>query len=492
MGGFNKNKTKQADHGRRFAGFQKTYTLVLLVLLVLVFLIAFSTARWLGPPPQTSETETSFAFVDQTEVPQQALARKDHLVAGVQDPFEQLNPLFAQGDGENDVVSLVFEPLFAPQEGGSFLPILAQAWHYDLSERVLSITLRTDHTFPDGQVVRAEDVAFTYRLLLSQSYDGPLRGRLSALHAVFGDNDRQTVHFHFSAQVQEPDFSVFSIGIIKAHDGVSDDACLAAFKEKSLLAEGSGAFTLVEHQTNRVLLRLRSGFAGAIKSVELRQIASAAKMRLLQDGQLDVVRNIWDARMQQRARSMAGYAFFPVAQSPDQYVLVNPLRPDAGERLALLLYAAGLDLDDDQTRLLPAGQPAGLTLYFFKGLDDSVLARNQRHATTVADRLRSAGIQVEQTAVDWPELAERASKNQYDLLLWPVTADNRLPNQVTLLQDPANLDASAAVAFYKPEVFIVSNRLQQVTINSSQFPFAASRGSWTGRIENIRLIEPGG
>jgi hypothetical protein len=111
-------------------------------------------------------------------------------------------------------------------------------------------------------------------------------------------------------------------------------------------------------------------------------------------------------------------------------------------------------------------------------------------AEEVAGTLELAGLKVLPMAVDWPELAERAANHDYDLLLLPATANSRLPDHAVILADPVQPDSSAWVVAYRPDVLIVCNRLSQVTINPYKHPFAASSGSWTDRVENIRILNP--
>ncbi|MDW7656167.1 MAG: hypothetical protein SCM11_03210, partial [Bacillota bacterium] len=131
-----------------------------------------------------------------------------------------------------------------------------------------------------------------------------------------------------------------------------------------------------------------------------------------------------------------------------------------------------------------------LVLYYFQGVDANVLYDNRERADQIAASLRTAGLTVTLKAISWPELAGRADSYDYDLLLLPATANSRLPDQSVLLGSPVQPDASALITGYHQEVFIVCNRLAQLTINPYGHPFAASVGSWTDRIENIRILQP--
>jgi ABC-type transport system substrate-binding protein len=259
--------------------------------------------------------------------------------------------------------------------------------------------------------------------------------------------------------------------------------------------EGSGPYALTELQENQAVLQLRPGYGGQINRVQLLQVASEAKFRLLQEGKLDIVRNLWDVRMQQRVDLLGGYEAVPFSTSVDSYLLVNPeQRPDLpiskpSQRLALLLTIAGRPLSNLQQAALP--ETGALVLYYFQGVEDNVRYENRRLAEELAAPLIKAGLTVSYSAVDWPELARRATTFDYDLLLLPAPTNNRLPDQVVLLDDANAPDASALVARYRDEVYLVCHRLAQLTINPNGHPFAAAKGSWTDRIENIRIIASG-
>ncbi|NLO37627.1 MAG: hypothetical protein GX112_14940 [Clostridiaceae bacterium] len=471
------------------------YGVILTALIVLLTVLALEVGRWqqeqagrtTGPAPTTSGAAAA--------LPDSAYARQDRLLVGVNDRFEQLNPLYASGDGELDLVSLVFEALVRLDADANPIGQLAESWQFDADQHLLRVNLRTDHTFRDGRVVLPEDVVYTYACLLSPAYDGPLKSRLGSLVQVSAFDD-QTVHFQFSDQVTDPDLRLLTVGVLKADYYPFQPERIFELRDSNLHPEGSGAFSVSETSANHVVLALRPGYAGQVKTIEIRQVASEAKLRLLQEAELDIVRNLWDARMQQRALALPFYSFFPYETSVDQYLLVNP-QPQSGsliqrpsQRLAVLLTAAGRPLSRLQQAALAELESLELHLHYFSGVDPNVLYTNREQAEQIAATLALAGLQVLPKAADWPELAERAANHDYDLLLLPATANSRLPDQAVILGDPVQPDSSAWVVAYRPDVLIVCNRLSQVTINPYKHPFAASSGSWTDRIENIRILQP--
>ena len=264
---------------------------------------------------------------------------------------------------------------------------------------------------------------------------------------------------------------------------------------QNIPVEGSGPFQVVGMQPDQLILSRRSGYGGAVKQVVLRQIASEDKYRLLLEGEIDIARNNWDIRMSQRAVSLGGYSLHHLSSRIDSYFLVCPTQQTGkviqlpSQRLAILLTAAGQELSVLQHSALEGLSGQKLTLYCFAGLDPSVLAENKAQAETIAERLRRSGIDVIVSAIDWPDLAARATSQDYDILLLPATANNRLPDNTILLSDPVHPATNAWISAYREEVFIISNRLSQLTINPFGHPLSYLAGTWTDRIENVRILD---
>ena len=158
----------------------------------------------------------------------------------------------------------------------------------------------------------------------------------------------------------------------------------------------------------------------------------------------------------------------------------------------VLLTAAGRPLSDLQRQALQELAGQRLTLYFFSGIDEVNGDSGQAMAASITATLCQAGLQVATVATSWPDLASRAINGKYDILLLPATSNSRLPRQVVILEDPAQPAASAWITGYRQEVYIVSRRLTQLTINPYGHPFAAAAGSWTCFLEDVRFLAADG
>ena len=479
---------------------------------VLCLLILTTLAFAIGRQIQTAPGETAASSAAREtnsganplsaleNVPAAAFERGSTLEVGANDALSIINPLYSTGDGELDAVSLIFEPLVRLDSAGNPLPVLARTWSYDLAAHQLTVTLQSDHTFRDGRTAGVEDVLFTYQCLLSSSYDGPVVGGLGEVVSVAAGETNNTVVFQMTDWVAEPDIGIMTIGILNADYYATSPDQVREIRDKNPPPEGSGAWQVMSAQSHQIILELRDGFAGQIRTIRISQIRSDQKYPLLQQGELDVVRNVWDSRMQLRADTLPGYTFHPFSTRVDQYLLVNPLpvatsiiqRPS--QRLAVLLQAAGKPMSELQKSALAELEPGTnkLHLYYFHGVEASVLFDNRKLAEKIAASLHAAGLEIELTASAWPDLAKRAATYDYDILLMPATANNRLPDLSVIMQDPVQPNASAWVVSYRPEVCIISNRLSGLTINPRGRSCAASAATWTDNLESVRLLNPDG
>lgn len=481
---------------------QQNQRRVLLVLsVVALFALALLAGRWLRVPAvqDKDSLQVSLAlFANVAGVPDMAFARQDTINVGLNDAFDIINPLYSSGDGEADAVSLIFESLVYLDEQGQPLSRLASAWSFDAASHQLTFILHTDHIFRDGRSVDASDVVFTYQCLLANSYDGPLQGRLAGIIAVGAGDTASRVVFTLADSVEQPDYRAFTVGILKSDYYACSLDRVYEIRDNKLPPEGSGSFEMISQTPALVTMQRRSGYGGTVQLINLRQVASEDKYAMLKNGELDIVRNQWDTRMQERSGSLTGYNFNLLNVSVDDYFLVNP-EPQASniiqrpsQRLAVLLSAAGKELSALQKSSLQELAGRSLKLYYFQGISEQTLQHNREKADSIAAELQASGLSVDVMPTAWPDLASRATSGNYDILLLPATSNSRLPRQIVILGDPVQPSASAWIAGYQTEVYITSKRLAQLTINSMGHPFAAAAGTWTDHLENIRFLASDG
>ncbi|HAL73563.1 MAG TPA: hypothetical protein DCM45_00550, partial [Clostridiales bacterium] len=475
---------------------KKRWLLTLAAALLIIGVAALIGFCFRMPDQLAGQTTTEWPHdeYDLSEVPSVAFERGNSLVAGTAGPFRIINPLFSTAEGENDAASLIFESLVLIDETGDPEGLLASSWTYEPETHQIIFILRDDHTFRDGRVLNANDVVFTYQCLLAASYDGPMQGRFDSITAISRGQSASEVIFTLNSSVVQPDFRLFTVGILKSDYYQLSLDKVYEMADITLVPEGTGAYALQDMNETEIFLSLRSGYGSLIKTIAIRKVDSADKYALLQTGELDIVRNTWDLRMQSRADTLPAYHLTRFSTSIESYFLVNPELQTSNiiqlpsQRLAVLLTAAGRELSSLQINALESLAGRRLQLYYFAGLDDNIMKENRLKAERIINRLVAAGLSVEAAALDWPEMAARANSGDYDIILLPVTANNRLPAKTEIMNEDIQPGTSAIIAEYRHEVYIVSKRLLQVGINPASHPFAALAGSWTDHLENVMIL----
>jgi peptide/nickel transport system substrate-binding protein len=109
-------------------------------------------------------------------------------------PSQNLNPLTVEYRGEEPFIDLIYDSL-ATEHDGEVVPWLAEDWAFE--DDTLSVELREDCRFHDGEAVTAGDVEFTYRLLQDTELEAgespapppTYRGLAAAVDAVDVDDE---------------------------------------------------------------------------------------------------------------------------------------------------------------------------------------------------------------------------------------------------------------------------------------------------------------
>ncbi len=480
----------------------------MLIMLIILLVLAIVVRQWQEHVTQetsmadTVETEPQVVEMDDQSalavINPSALARKNHIIVGVDEPITRINPLYATGTGENDAAALIFESLVQLDESRQVNLELAESYTFDAAGHQIVFMLRNDHYFRDGRAVEARDVVMTYKMILANSYDGQLQGHLSAITGIKPDPaNAGKVIFQLADWVSEPDMAWFTVGVLKSDAYPVDLAKVYTLGLNTPTPEGSGPFELSEQSAERTVLTLRPGFGGEITTIEFQRIDSAEKFNLLKSGVIDLAYTIWDARLKERLDSLEAYTWKKY-EATAAFALIN--RTPGGSSVlqsieqqdAVFAALAGMQATPGDPEILADLSASQLSCYFYKGIDANGLAENREMAERALQPLQQKGLQLEFVAADWPDLASRALEGRFDLMVIPTPANERLPATSALLDRPETGaligSANTMVAATETHAILVSRRLRQVTLNPHSRPLATSSLSWTDRIENIRFL----
>ncbi|MGD9763652.1 MAG: ABC transporter substrate-binding protein [Candidatus Binatia bacterium] len=108
------------------------------------------------------------------------IARPQHLfTATIADP-KTFNPIIATDAASRAAVCDVFDTLVRlDPRSGEMQPALAESWSFDTSGTTLTLALRRDVRWHDGEPLTARDVVFTFEALYSPQVPNPLAASLT-------------------------------------------------------------------------------------------------------------------------------------------------------------------------------------------------------------------------------------------------------------------------------------------------------------------------
>jgi peptide/nickel transport system substrate-binding protein len=151
-----------------------------------------------------------------------------------------INPLLAQtSQADADLVSVIYDGLFARDNHGVVVPRMAEGYEVSDGGKTYTVHLRKDITWHDGEPFTAADVAYTIQTLQDPTFKSPLRQ--SWLGVDVATPDDFTVVFTLKKEY----FSFLenlTLGILPKHiwQGVTSDKFLLT--EYNLAPIGTGAY----------------------------------------------------------------------------------------------------------------------------------------------------------------------------------------------------------------------------------------------------------
>jgi peptide/nickel transport system substrate-binding protein len=160
---------------------------------------------------------------------------------GVVGEPKYINPLDAPAnDVDRDLVALVYSGLFR-MEGMEAVPDLAESFSWSTDGKTLTVLLRTDARFHNGDEVTADDVQFTVDSVQDPARNSPLASMFRGIKAIAIDT--RTIQF-----VQEtPDVAILqtlTMGILPSRLWQEIPSANARLADLNIKPIGSGPFRL--------------------------------------------------------------------------------------------------------------------------------------------------------------------------------------------------------------------------------------------------------
>lgn len=135
----------------------------------------------------------SIISVSDNETP----AKGGTIVIGVSNDVDSFNPLFGESSLAQETIHLMLLGLADLNDKSEFEPELAESWKSSDDYLKLTYYLRKDAVWSDGIPITAEDVKFTFDLLMDTTVASPRQGVTEYIKNVIVENP-YTITFEFS------------------------------------------------------------------------------------------------------------------------------------------------------------------------------------------------------------------------------------------------------------------------------------------------------
>jgi peptide/nickel transport system substrate-binding protein len=100
-----------------------------------------------------------------------------------------INPLLSQtSEADGDLSQLIYSGLFKYNKDGDVVPDLAESYSISDDQKEYTISLRKDVLWHDEKQLTAQDVFFTYNILLDSAYKSPLRQNFQGVSMSLADD----------------------------------------------------------------------------------------------------------------------------------------------------------------------------------------------------------------------------------------------------------------------------------------------------------------
>lgn len=184
--------------------------------------------------------------VDGVDGGQQASEPVRIVEGGLQEP-RTLNPILVDDPLSEELSKLIFSGLTRiDPETGDAAPDLAESWDVDEAGTTYRFQLREGITWHDGQSVTAQDVAFTFELMMDQRTRSPRMSRIVERVVAVEAVSAQVVEFRLIAPYAPFASTIATFGIVPQHllgNVLPDELVAEPFGVST--AVGAGPFTLV-------------------------------------------------------------------------------------------------------------------------------------------------------------------------------------------------------------------------------------------------------
>lgn len=161
-----------------------------------------------------------------------------------------INPIIAQPNTvDADLCFLMYSSLFRYSPGNELVNELAEAYQINADGQEITVSLKPEIKWHDGETLTADDVIFTIRAIQNPSIQSPLKSAFADV--TVEKTDQQTVKFTL-AQPYAPFISNLTFGILPKHLWEKIEPANMSLAELNLQPVGSGPYKFKEFKKDKL------------------------------------------------------------------------------------------------------------------------------------------------------------------------------------------------------------------------------------------------
>jgi peptide/nickel transport system substrate-binding protein len=265
------------------------------------------------------------------------------LIVGVKNDLDTFNPLFGETAFSQEITHLLLLGLADLNEKSEFVPELATSWERSEDYSKLTYHLRKDAVWSDGVPITAEDVKFTFDLLMDSAVASPRQGVTEYIKSVAVD-DPYTVTIEFTEPYPDQIFDTAG-EILPKH--VLEKVDLSALRSHEFGRNpiSSGPFVLKKWVSQQYIeiVPNESYFGGRpyLDRVIFKIVPDNTNLLLqLQTGEVDMVIGVPPGEVNRLLHKNPSLKIYPISGRVYYYIgynLNNPLFSSVNVRQALTM-----------------------------------------------------------------------------------------------------------------------------------------------------------
>ena len=157
---------------------KKRHKIFLMLIMLLILLVGCT-----GQTEKEEVVQTPESVVTEEETTGTSTVSKENEMILAMNTPTTLHPLYNLPENVQQVLMLVFSPLINIEENGTISSNIAKSWMVNETETAVTITLRDDVRFHDGQPLTTADVIYTLQQI-QQIPDSPYKSAVDNIASM--------------------------------------------------------------------------------------------------------------------------------------------------------------------------------------------------------------------------------------------------------------------------------------------------------------------